>query len=105
MNRITYILAFAAALWATVIKADPSGTGSHGYDHMMWGGGFGLFGGLMMLAFWSAIIALIYLAVRWFSDSKPTSRASDALDILKQRFAKGEIDEDEYRKRKLALED
>ena len=32
-----------------------------GYGHMMWGGGFGLLSGLMMLVFWGAIIAAVVL--------------------------------------------
>ncbi|MDF0603381.1 SHOCT domain-containing protein [Psychromarinibacter sp. C21-152] len=78
-----------------------------GYDHMMWGGGFGFFGGLMMLVFWAALIALVVLAVRWFDGTGGSARTrrNEAMDILRQRFAKGEIDEEEFRRRKAALED
>lgn len=71
---------------------------------MMWGGGFGIFGGLMMLVFWGVIIALIVLAVKGFSDSRGGSSRKDAIDTLRERFAAGEIDEEEYNRRKRVLE-
>jgi putative membrane protein len=72
------------------------------YGHM-WGGGYGFFGGFMMIAFWGIIIALIVVAVRWFN-AKDGNSGSNALAILNERFAKGEIDEDEFKRRKAALE-
>lgn len=91
---------------AAIAYADPSGDWTPGYGHMGWGGGFGMLGGFMMLVFWGIIIALIVIAVRWFTDNNPgRSKSSDAMDILRSRFAKGEIDEEEFRKRKAALEE
>lgn len=71
---------------------------------MMWGGGYGMFGGLMMLVFWGVIIALIVLAVRWFSDGGGRTGRRDAMDTLRERFAAGEIDEEEFNRRKRVLE-
>jgi len=95
------------ALTASVALADPGGGWNDGYGHMMgWGGGFGFFGGFMMLVFWGVIIALIVLAVRWLSEgAKGGGARSDAMDVLRQRFAKGEIDEEEFARRKKALEE
>lgn len=91
---------------ATSAFADsPQGLGS-GYGHMNWGGGYGMFGGLMMLLFWGVVIVLIVIAVRWYSDRHHESgKSSAAMEILKTRFAKGELDEAEFRQRKAALED
>jgi putative membrane protein len=59
-----------------------------------------------LLIFWGVILALIVMAVRWFTSGRPGgTQSTDATDILKSRFASGEIDEDEFRKRKAALED
>lgn len=83
--------------------ADPGYMGD--YDHMMWGGG--LLGGAMMLLFWGALIALIVFAVRWFSDGgrgPGIARRDDPLETLRDRFARGEIEEDEFKRRKAALE-
>ena len=72
---------------------------------MMWGTGYGMGGGLMMVAFWGGIILLIVVAVRWLADGTAGRRPPDAMDILKQRFARGEIDEEEFQKLKAILED
>ena len=58
----------------------------------------------MMIVFWGAIIALIFFAVRWFSE-KGRASGTSAHGILRDRFARGEIDEEEYRKRRAALDD
>ncbi len=99
MSRILSV-ATLLALSATAATADPGGD----YYGHMWNGGFGMFGGLMMIVFWGAIIAAIILAVRWFMEKDRASK-SNAVDILKDRFARGEIDEEEYRKRKTVLDD
>ena len=55
---------------------------------------------LIQLVFWGALIAFLIWAVRRFT----ASRSSDnALSILNERFAKGEIDQQEYEQRKAAL--
>lgn len=96
----------AALFAANIAHADGADGWGRGFGHMTWGGGYGMLGGLMMLAFWGVIIVLIVMAVRWFAGGRPGGGASsDAMDILKSRFAKGELDEDEFRKRKAALED
>jgi putative membrane protein len=64
----------------------------------------------MMILFWGGIILAIVFAVRWLggatshSAAPPTSRKS-ALDILQDRFARGEIDKDEFEERKRLLSD
>ena len=74
--------------------------GQHMFN-LGWGGW--LLGGLMMLLFWGGIIALVFFAVRAFSGSgswaasKQTNSGESALDILKKRYARGEISQEEYR--------
>lgn len=64
-----------------------------------WGlGGLGLF---FMLVFWAAIIVGIVLGVRWVvQQGRPAGVAGaggdSALDILKKRYAQGEIDREEF---------
>ncbi len=61
--------------------------------------GFGLFGWLMMLLFWILIIVGIVLVVRWFMDQgKPKGLRTEetALDVLKKRYASGEIDKEQF---------
>ncbi|MCH8505892.1 MAG: SHOCT domain-containing protein [Ectothiorhodospiraceae bacterium] len=79
----------------------------HGFWHPASGWGHMLFGGLMMIIFWGGVIALIVLLIHWLGgpgDSRShKERAPDALDILKQRYARGEIDREEYQQRKQDL--
>ena len=90
---------------APAVLAAPGGDWREGYGHMMWGSGYGMIGMLMMLVFWGVLIALIVVAVRWLLDSQGGKRGRrDALDVLRERFAKGEIDEEEFDRRRKALE-
>lgn len=78
------------------------------WHHMMdWGWGHMMFGGLMMIVFWGGIILLVVLAVRWIggssSDRTLSPASKSALDILDERFARGEIDKDEYEERRKIL--
>ncbi len=64
-----------------------------------WGLGYGLFGWLMMLLFWILIVVGIVLVVRWFiSEGKPKGLGTEetALDIAKKRYARGEIDKEQF---------
>ncbi|MEZ5936228.1 MAG: SHOCT domain-containing protein [Alphaproteobacteria bacterium] len=79
--------------------------------HMMWGGWYGMFmGPLMMIIFIAVVVALVVLAVRWFGGSGHgpgthpyVSQGKAPLDILKERFARGEIDKDEFEERRRVL--
>lgn len=70
------------------------------------GGGFG-FGGIFMILWWVLIIAGIVVLVKWLATSFGTGGRSGgeskALDLLKERYARGEIDEQEFQKRKRDL--
>jgi putative membrane protein len=59
-----------------------------------------LVGVVMMIGFW-ALVAWVIVAVVRRPDGRPSSR--DARQILDERFARGELDADEYRQRSDAL--
>lgn len=65
----------------------------------------GLGMGLGMVVFWVALIAVIVYAVRAGQNSTTGDRAPrpDARQILEERFARGEISEDELHNRRQAL--
>ncbi len=77
---------------------------------MYWGPGFGwtgmMLGGVMMLLFWGVLIVLAVLAIRALTRSGgwrlgnangTVGRSEDnALAILKERYARGEIDKEQY---------
>ena len=78
---------------------------------MMWGydgfgyGGFGM--GIGMLLFWGLIIAAIVVLIRGFSGSSrgnaPRLPEKTALDILRERYARGEIDKAEFEEKRRDL--
>jgi putative membrane protein len=70
-----------------------------------WGGGM-FFGPLFMIAGPILLIVLVVLLIRWFADSResPRLRIPTARQILDERFAKGEIDREDYEARRKTLE-
>lgn len=62
-------------------------------------------GPLLMLAGPVLLIVLVVLLVRWLSDSRdnPSVRLRTPRQILDERFAKGEIEREEYEARRKAL--
>lgn len=70
---------------------------------MMWGGGAGWGWGLIMMLVWvGLILAIVLLVVRSSSPGGGRDRR-DADDILAERFARGEIDAEEYERRRDVL--
>jgi putative membrane protein len=83
-----------------------------GSRHMWgdWGSGNMIFGSLMMVLFMIGIIVvfvLLFRRVEGGSTKAPAlfSVGNTALDILKERFAHGEIDKEEFEDRKHLLSD
>jgi putative membrane protein len=87
--------------------ADAPGSADHAH-HGMWGGGWGgmLFGLIMMLLVIAAIVAVVVLVVRMLAGAgsgiaKPSGKTPT--DILEERFARGEIDAEEFEERRRVL--
>lgn len=73
----------------------------HGFEGIGWGW-IGL-GAVHMLLFWAVFIFLFVAGVRWLSGSGP--EGTDVLEILKARYARGEITREEFEKLKRELLD
>ena len=70
--------------------------------HPMWGvWGIGMM--LIMLLFWGLVIVGVVLGIRWLMSQGKESRSDSALEILRQRFARGEINPEEFEARKRDL--
>jgi len=68
----------------------------------MWGAG-GLVMMLMMLVFWGLVIAGLVVGLRWLVGQGRSGPRDEALEILRQRYARGEIDKQEFETRKRDL--
>ena len=68
----------------------------------MWGAG-GLVMMLMMLAFWGVVIAGLVVGLRWLVGQGRSAGRDEALEILRQRYARGEIDKQEFDARRRDL--
>lgn len=69
-----------------------------------WGHGMGMGGVLMMLVFWALIIAGIIMLIGWLRKRDFSGRGETSLDILKRRYALGEITKEEFDRMKKDLE-
>jgi putative membrane protein len=109
------VAASGAVLAQTTNKVAPD----RGYYHgpgMMWGGGHWggfsmIFGSIFMLLLLGAGVAAVIYIVRSMGALGPSNmlggpgQGSDkAISILKERFARGEIDKDEFEERRKLLE-
>lgn len=77
------------------------------YGSMMFGYGLGggIIGAMFMVAWWAIVIGVIVIVVRWFADqTKRTNNKKTPLDVLKERYAKGEITKEEFESKKKDLE-
>lgn len=78
---------------------------------MMWNGmegmGWGWIGlGMVhMLLFWVLVILGIVALLRWLGSGSGGNSSSRPLDILKERYARGELNREQYEQMKRELQD
>jgi len=106
MHHRPLISAVAATLLAPVAALTQGRTWDWDWDMhpmmFMWGAG-GLVMMLMMLVFWGLVIAGLILGVRWLAGQGRREGRDEALEILRQRYARGDIDKQEFESRKRDL--
>ena len=111
MKRLMSLgLGAIAALPASPIIAQVTDSPRYGY-HAWDGPWHGWFmGPFMMIIFLVIVVAVCVLLVRWLGGPGPghsgphhPAPGRSPLDILKERFAKGEIDKEEFEERRRVL--
>ena len=84
-----------------------------GWHDQSWGPGMWIVAVVAMIAFWSLVVFAIVMLVRHFGRPAGTTPGGtpgagppgdDAVQVLRQRFARGEIDEEEFQRRMALLE-
>jgi len=75
---------------------------------MMGGWGMGWFGGIFMIIFWVLVLVGLIFLIKWLIQStnrvkSDAGHGNSALEILKERYARGEIDTAEFEEKKKVL--
>ncbi len=100
MKTLSSILSFTGFSLATVAAAQAQTQGNGPWPGMMgWGCGMGWPMPIMFI-FWILVIAGIVYFVRSGFKCRGNAQDESALEILKKRYARGEINKDEYEKMK-----
>jgi putative membrane protein len=104
--KILFFTAISAPAWmATSAPAQPGrygggmmGPGYHGFWGMGWLG----------LLFWGLVLVAVVLAIRWLWQAGRGKDSADgtrrAMDILSERYARGEIGKEEFERMKKDIE-
>jgi putative membrane protein len=69
-----------------------------------WVGIFPLLGAVLQTAFWVAAVVVLIMVLRRRPGQTAGPRRSPALDALEERYARGEIERDEFLERRAVLE-
>jgi putative membrane protein len=113
VQTVAALCLLPGAVWAQA-QAPSDAERYYGWGpHMMgWGGGWYamIFGPLFMILFLAVLVAVVVILVRWLGGpwhaTYPPQQSPPAhtpLDILKERFARGEIDKAEFEDRRRVL--
>jgi putative membrane protein len=102
------IAALLSMLWVASAAWAQQQTGSDYGPHMWGGGSWMIFGPIMMIVFIAVAVVVVVLLVRWLGGpgrggALHSPPGKTPLDILKERFAKGEIDKEEFEERRRVL--
>jgi len=103
------LLLFAILLpWNQALAQQQGYSGWGMGSGMMGNWGMGWFGMIFMMTFWVLVIVGLVFLIKWLIQSTGSGKTngtsgSKAIEILKERFARGEIDKAEFESRKKDL--
>jgi putative membrane protein len=111
MNKKTHRFLTAASTAGLCLASAAPAFAQRGYyynqdwwgPHMMFGFGGGWFGGIFMMAFWVLLIVAAVVGIRWLiqitgkgAAFRGPGQADNAMNILRERYAKGEITKEQF---------
>ncbi len=110
-GAVTALVSFFVIFPASDALAQGSRYGNEGWHMgpgMMGGWGMGWFGGIFMIVFWILILVGVVFFIKWLIQSTSRGQAGGsssnrALQILKERYASGEIDKTEFEEKRKVL--
>jgi putative membrane protein len=77
------------------------GIARHGYGFVQGMPWFGWIGPIVMIVFWALVVTAIVFFIRYLvRESRRARRDPPALEVLKTRYAKGEISKEEFEEKK-----
>ena len=103
MYRIVPIAIAAILASAVPVSAQQDWGHWRMHEWMGWGSGWGgmVFGPVIMIAWLAVLVAVIVLILRWLGGgTRGVKPERTARDILDERYARGEIDQEEYLRRR-----
>ena len=112
INKIVLILSTASILgsgsWVFAQGGRYGNEGWHMGPGMMGGWGMDWPGGIFMILFWILILVGLVFLIKWLVQSTRGGQAGGsssnrALEILKERYARGEIDKAEFEEKRKVL--
>ena len=84
--------------------SSPSGFNQTNNPMMNFGYGFGFLGWFFILLWWVLVIVVVIALIKWLANQfKGGASGKSSLDILKDRYARGEIDKKEFEDKKKDL--
>lgn len=109
IHRLCLFVPALLSCWAPTIALAQQPQGP-AYGSHMWNGGWHgwFFGPIMMIVFIAVAVVVVVLLVRWLGGpghvgALHSHPGKTPLDILKERFARGEIDKEEFEERRRVL--
>ena len=99
------VLGISSPFFLALAYTADGGCSMYGFGGSLAGGGF--LGGILTLILWVLIIIGLFYLIKFFAQGawKSGKKEVDAIEILKRRYAKGEIKKEEFEEKKKEIGD